>query len=147
MRSNAKRETETVTPAVLEAVEETPAQAAPAHEASEGDLMKLRLQNEDAVATLQALIEAHEALTVTDEKGLGDKHLAANVKAIQDCIAKIGTVDKRDGWLQNLVKKAKDKLLATEAKAKRDAEKAAKEAAAAAAKAAAAKAAPKKAAK
>lgn len=133
---------------VVEAVVEPEPETTPLP--TEEDVKLLTKTVDAIIADLERAAEAEGNLSFDDDKM--DGHVAANIKAFQDCIAKLKTAEKRHTWLGTWIQKrlaAADRATKAEARKAEAAAKAEKKAAEAAAKAAeaAAKAAPKKAAK
>lgn len=75
----------------------------PRHSSEEDVNMAVKTIDE-IVKDLEHAAEVEGSLDFGDEKM--DGHRAANLKALQDCIAKLSTVQKRHGWVKAWIEKA-----------------------------------------
>jgi hypothetical protein len=105
-----------------------PAETAPVETvsiSSDEDVTLVAKLVDSIMADLDRATEAERGLEFGDVKMNG--HRDANVKALQDCVAKLQTVNtKRHGWMHAYIEKALKAIEREEAAAKRAADKARK---------------------
>lgn len=105
-----------------EPVEQQP-EYEPRHLSSEEDLQQAVKTVAEIIADLERAAAVEGNLEFGDEKM--DGHRKANVKALNDCIAKLETAQKRHGWVKAWYDKATRAAEKEAAAEKRRAEKAA----------------------
>lgn len=96
----------------------------PANLSSDEDVTLAAKTIDSIIADLKSAEAAERGLEFSDDKSRG--HRDANIKALQDCVKKLETANKRHGWMHDAIEKARKAIEREEAAAKRAADKARK---------------------